>query len=282
MNHKSNVNKTKQVFEKVVNSLQSIVDNGEYEKFLKFRKNFRGYSFNNLILIYSQFPEATKVAGRAKWLQMNREPINGARKIFIIAPIPRQYSKKVKKIEDGQEIETIETYKYNSYRYVYVYDVSQTDGEPIPLQSQNINSDDMAYFYEKLKEFSKWPVVEEKLFGSLKGYYDEQKQKITINRALSLNDKAAVLLHELSHALYDDFNYKTDRNLSEVFVESIAFIVADYFGLDTSLCSFNYIIKWAKGDPDMVIDLGTKIQKCANEFIDNLEKFEMQELQLAA
>lgn len=282
MNHKSNVNKTKQVFEKVVNSLQSIVDNGEYEKFLKFRKNFRGYSFNNLILIYSQFPEATKVAGRAKWLQMNREPINGARKIFIIAPIPRQYSKKVKKIEDGQEIETIETYKYNSYRYVYVYDVSQTDGEPIPLQSQNINSDDMAYFYEKLKGFSKWPVVEEKLFGSLKGYYDEQKQKIAINRALSLNDKAAVLLHELSHALYDDFDYKTDRNLSEVFVESIAFIVADYFGLDTSLCSFNYIIKWAKGDPDMVIDLGTKIQKYANEFIDNLEKFEMQELPLAA
>lgn len=55
-------NKTKEVFEKVVNYVQTIVDNGEYEKFLKFQKNFRGYSFNNLILIFSQFPEATKVA----------------------------------------------------------------------------------------------------------------------------------------------------------------------------------------------------------------------------
>lgn len=53
---------TKEVFDKVVKKLQTIVNNGDYEKFLKFQKNFRKYSFNNLVLIYSQFPEATKVA----------------------------------------------------------------------------------------------------------------------------------------------------------------------------------------------------------------------------
>ena len=220
--------------------------------------------------------------GKAKWLKLKRELVNGARKIFIIAPIPRKYDKKVKKIEDGEEIETIETYEYNSYRYVYVYDISQTTGEPLPLQIENNNGNDMGEFYEKLKNFSKVPVEEQTLIGSLLGYYSEKDQKIVIKKESALNDKAATLLHELAHAIYDDFDYKKDKDLSEIFVESIAYIVADHFGLDTSMCSFNYITQYANGDPKVVIDLGTKIQKCANEFINNLEKFEMQELQLAA
>jgi len=62
MEQKSNGSKTKEMLERIVLNLQNIVDSGEYERFLKFQKSFRGYSFNNLILIFSQFPEATKVA----------------------------------------------------------------------------------------------------------------------------------------------------------------------------------------------------------------------------
>lgn len=279
---KSYSNKTQEVFEKVVGKLQEIVDNGEYEKFLKFQKNFRGYSFNNLILIFSQFPDATKVAGKAKWLKLKRELTDNAQKIFIIAPIPREYKKKVKVIENGEEIEKEQIVKYNSYRYVYVYDISQTTGPAIPLESQDLNNNDKAYFYEKLKEFSQIPVVEKNLEGGTKGYYSKNENIIAIKNTLSQNDKAAVLLHEIAHSLYDDFDYSKDRDLSEVFVESIAYIVADHFELDTSLCSFNYILKWANGETQTVIELGTKIQKCANQFIDRLEKFEMQELKLAA
>lgn len=276
----SHQNKTKEIFEKVVENLQNIVDNGDYEKFLKFQRNFRSYSFNNLILIFSQFPEATKVAGKAKWLKLKRELTKDAKKIWIVAPIPRQYNKKVKVIEDDEEIEKIETVKYNAYRYVYVYDISQTKGNAIPLQTQNINSNDMGYLYDKLIAFSHIPVIEKELTGSCKGYYDIQNQEIAIKNTLSLNDKAAVLLHELAHSLYDDFDYSKDRDLSEVFVESVAYIVADHFGLDTSSCSFNYIIKWANGEPKVVIELGNKIQKCANQFIDKIEKFEMQEQEI--
>lgn len=285
MYENSNVNKTnktKEIFEKIVTNVQTIVNNGEYEKFLRFAKNFRNYSFNNMILIFSQFPDATMVAGKSKWLQMKRELTNSAKKIFIIAPIPRKYNKKVTKIKDGEEVEEVETYEYNSYRYVYVYDVSQTVGENLPLQIQSNNGQDMAFFYEKLKDFSKVPVFEENLQGGLQGYYSEKNQKIVIRNDASLNDKAATLLHELAHCLYDDFDYKTNKDLSEVFVESIAYIVADYFGLDTSMCSFNYITQYANGDPKVVIDLGTKIQKCANQFIDSIEEFELQELPLAA
>ena len=285
MKRKSNKgNKTKEIFDRVVEKLQTIIDNGDYEKFLKFQKNFRGYSFNNLILIYSQFPDATKVAGKAKWQKLKRELTEDAKKIWIVAPIPRHYQKKVKAIEDDEEVEKIETIEYNAYRYVYVYDISQTTGEDIPLQCQEINCDDMSYFYEKLKAFSNVPVFEEDLSGSLKGYFSPNDSKIVIKKDLSQNDKAAVLLHEIAHSLYDDFDYSKDRDLSEVFVESVAYIVADHFGLDTSSCSFNYIIKWANGEPKTVIDLGSKIQKCANQYIEKLEKFEMQEqeLELAA
>ena len=275
-------NKTKEIFENITNKLQEIVNNGEYEKFLKFQKNFRNYSFNNLILIFSQYPDATKVAGKSKWLKLKRQPIKGSKRIWIIAPIPRKYDKKVKKIVEGEETEEIQTIEYNSYRYVFVYDISQTEGEPLPLQSRNLNSNDKAYFYEKLKSFSDFPVVERELSGVVKGYYNPSEKQIVLKDTLSINDKAAVLLHELAHALYDDFDYKTDRDLSEVFVESIAYIVADHFGLDTSQCSFNYILKWAKGEPKTVIELGNKIQKCANKFIENIENYELQNIKMAA
>ena len=276
------MNKTQEVFDRVVEHLQTIIDNGEYEKFLKFQKSFRGYSFNNLILIFSQFPDATRVAGKSKWLKLKREPIKNAKKIWIVAPIPRTCQKKTTVIEDGEETEKIETIKYNYYKYVYVYDISQTTGEDIPLQVNKINSNKMANFYDKLKMFSKFPVYEEEIKSGADGYYSPKKKIIVIEKNMSLDDKAATLLHEIAHSLYDDFDYKTDRNLSEVFVESIAYIVADYFGLDTSCCSFNYIAQWAKGEPKTVIDLGNKIQKCANQFIDRIEKFEMQELKLAS
>lgn len=223
-----------------------------------------------------------KLLGKATWLKLKRELTEDAKKIWIVAPIPRKYNKKVKAIEDGEEIEKIETVKYNAYRYVYVYDISHTTGKAVPLQSEKINCDDKAYFYDKLKKFSKIPVIEKELFGGTLGYYSEKENLIAIKNTLSINDKASVLLHEIAHSLYDDFDYSKDRDLSEVFVESVAYIVADHFGLDTSHCSFNYIIKWAKGETQTVIELGEKIQKCSNEFIEELENFEIQKLQLAA
>lgn len=285
MYKKSNINKTnktKEMFGKIVTNVQTLVNNGDYEKFLKFSKNFRNYSFNNQILIFSQFPDATMIAGKSKWQKMKREIVNGAKKIFIIAPIPRKYDKKVTKIQDGEEVETLESYEYNTYRYVYVYDISQTVGEELPLKIQNNDGNDMIYLYEKLKNFSPVPVFEEDLQGGLQGCYSEKSKKIMIKQNLSINDKAATLLHELAHCIYDDFDYKTNKDLSEVFVESIAYIVSDHFSLDTSMCSFNYITQYANGDPKVVIDLGPKIQKCANDFINKLESFENEELQNVA
>ena len=150
--------------------------------------------------------------------------------------------------------------------------MSRWVGKPLPLDENSLNSNNRSEFFDFLKSFSPYPIEEEDLFGNAKGYWLEKEQKIVIKKSLSMNDKVSVLLHELTHAFYDDFDYKKDRNLSETFVESVAYIVADYFNLDTSLCSFNYIASWVDGDTKIILELGDKIQKCANSFIKNLEK----------
>ena len=283
---KSKINRrtrAKEIYEKVVKNVQNIIENGEYEKYLKFQKQFTKYSFNNIVLIYSQFPDATRVAGKAKWKELGRELMPNAKAIHITAGMPAQGKTTVKKIVNGEEVKEEQTYNYTAYKQAYVYDISQTVGEPIPLETKFLASEDMAPFYEKLKQFSKFPIYEKKLYGGLKGFYSPKGQTITLDKSLSIDAKVAVLLHELTHGLYDDFDYKTDKNFSETFVESVAYIVADYFGLDNSMCSFNYITKYAKGEPNILIDLGTKIKKCASGFIKDIEEFEIQqEEQIAA
>ena len=283
MKHKINrKTRAKEIFDKVVKNVQTIVSNGEYEKYLRFQNQFTKYSFNNIVLIYSQFPDATKVAGKAKWKEIGRELIEGAKRIQITAGMPAQGKTKVKKIIDGKEVEEEQTDNYIAYKQVYVYDISQTVGEPIPLQIKMLDSENMGSFFDKLKQFSKFPIYEENLYGGLKGFYSPKNKTITIDKKLSIDAKVAVLLHELTHGIYDDFDYKTDKNLSETFVESVAYIVADYFGLDNSMCSFNYIVQYANGNPNILIDLGTKIKKCASEFIKDIEEFEVQEERLVA
>jgi len=286
MQRKSNISKkdqTKKVFEKIVNNLQKIVDDGKYEQFLKFQKALKNkYSFNNLILIFSQFPEATHVAGKSKWLKLNRNVILGAQKIFILAPIPRQYKKTVKVIENGEEIKKEQIVNYNAYRYTYVYDISQTTGDEIPLTCKKLEGNSKEDLFEKLKQFSPVSVIEENLELSVNGYYSKSRKEIAIKQDLPINHKVKTLIHELTHCMYDDFDYSKDRNLSEAFVESVTFIVADYFDLDTSDYSFNYVIRWVHGDTDKILELGNKIQKSADDFIDKLENFEMQDLEIAA
>ena len=275
--------KAKEIYEKVISNVRAIIEKGEYEKYLKFQNQFTKYSFNNTILIFSQFPDATYVAGKAKWKELGRELIRDAQRIQITAGMPVQGKRKVKKIVDGKEVEEELTYNYIAYKQVYVYDISETVGEPIPLEVKMLNSENMGSFFNKLKQFSKFPVYEKELEQGVRGYYSPKCKEISIEKRMSIDAKVAVLLHELTHGLYDDFDYKADRNLSEVFVESVAYMVADYFGLDNSMCSFNYITQYANGDPKVLIDLGKKIKKCATDFIKELEEFEVQqEEQLAA
>ena len=162
-----------------------------------------------------------------------------------------------------------------TYRRTVIFDIADTylhkGVKPVPILEDKIDNNTTEDFYEILKSISKCPVIEcENTFGG-KGYYDSKNNKIIINSDLTQDDKTATLLHEMTHSLYDDFVYKEERQKSEIFVESVAFLVADYFNFDTSLCSFGYITHWAKDNINEVLKLGKKIQDTSKEFIELIE-----------
>lgn len=290
MNAKQNKeNKTKEIFNKIIDGVSNIVNAGEYERFLKFSKNFHNYSFNNWVLIFSQMKDATQVAGFKTWQKMGRKLKKGVKGIQIIYPIKRTYE--TTKIEGQNSLidsekqqneQGLKKVEYFIYRATYVFDISQTTGKPMPLEDTRLDSDNMESFFNFLKSYSPYPILEKAIYGGAQGYWSKKDKHIVLKKELSIDDKVAVLLHELTHALYDDFNYKENRDLSETFVESVAFIVADYFGLDTSRCSFNYITSWASGDIKVLLELGNKIQKTANKFIKEIEQYKMQDLRIIA
>lgn len=224
MKNKSNKeNKTKELFNKIVDGVTKIIDSGEYAKFLKFSKNFHNYSFNNMILIFLQMNNATQVAGFKTWQKMGRKVKPGSKGIQIIYPIKRKYTTKIEgqnNIIDNAEKKTEEkTVEYFTYRPTYVFDISQTVGESIPLEDKHMKTDNMKDFFRFLQSFSPYPIIEKELSGNIQGYWSPKNKHVVLKRELFIDDKVATLLHELTHALYDDFNYKKDRNLSEIFVE---------------------------------------------------------------
>ena len=214
--------------------------------------------------------------------------------IYIYAPV--KY--KVKNNIEGQQningsIEkerntdnSLETIEEIGFKRTVVFDIEDTytkkGAKPIPFVEDSINNNTTEEFYNTLIHISPVPIKITEILGGAKGYYSKSKSKIFLSNKLSQDDRTSVLLHELCHCMYDDFNYKEDRNKSEIFVESVAFLVADYFNFDTSMCSFGYITNWAKNDINEVMKLGKKIENTAKEYIKLIEDGLNPQVQISA
>ena len=203
--------------------------------------------------------------------------------IYIYAPVKYKIPKEVEgqqningRVEKERNMEnSLEQIEGIGFKRTVVFDIEDTytkkDSKPIPFVEDYINNNTTEEFFNTLKSISPVPIETEEIVGGAKGYYSKSKKKIFLSNKLSQDDKTSVLLHELCHCLYDDFNYKEDRNKSEIFVESVAFLVADYFNFDTSMCSFGYITNWAKNDISEVVKLGKKIEDTSKEYIKLIE-----------
>lgn len=260
-------------YQKLVEGIEDIIETGKYTEFLKSMKKFHHYSFNNRLLIFAQKPDATKVAGYCTWKELGRGVKSNPQKIFILRPMPYKVKKDTKE-EQSEENETLMLVKYG---WTIVYDISDTyirEGEKeIPLFDDiKLNASSSEELYNALLQVSPVKVDIESTGNGSDGYYSKSENKIVLSPIQSEDDKTATLLHEISHALYDDFDYSNERDLSEIFVESVAYITADYFGLNTSKCSFSYITKWSKGEPKKLLKLGKKIQESSDKLINRIEE----------
>ena len=287
--------KNKISYSKLLEGIQKVIERGDYIDFLKSVKKLKNnYSLRNSLLVYVQNPNATIVKGFCDWNKLGRGVKKNPKTIFIYTPIKTKISKTIegqqnvngKEEKERNENGTVEIIEGIKYRRVAVYDIGDTyikkGNKRIPILDDTLDSDTTKNLYNTLLEISPVPVLLEEINGVKKGYYDKKEQKIVIKQSLSQDDKTAVLIHELCHCLYVDFVYKTDRNKSEIFVESVAFLVADYFNFDTSLCSFGYITNWAHNDIKEFMSLSNKIKETADDFIDLIKNNDYKQEKISA
>lgn len=228
-----------------------------WQKWAAMRARLHTYSFANTMLILAQMPEATHVASGKFWKDHGRLMLKGTKSLKVWAPLFRRPTDQ--EIAAGRRPEDKVLY---SYKLVPVFDISQTDGEPLPVQEvQPLTGDSHAEYLRPLEVFAHslgFSVSYEDLSGDLGGYCDTKHNHIAINKNREVNSQVRTLIHEIAHALgigYAEYG----REQAEVLVETAAFIVATSIGLDTTGYSVPYVAGW--GEANAV----AAIEKFANE-----------------
>jgi antirestriction protein ArdC len=241
-----------------------------YVKYLKTMSRFHHYSINNSMLIALQKPDATLVAGYVAWQRkFGRNVRRGEKGIRIISPIitkvrtqraktDPETGKPVLDAEGNPQKEWVET-RQARYQVSTVFDVSQTEGRPIPaLELKDLTGSvkDYDILLPALKKAAGVPVrfgrIEE---PGVRGCFNRGTGEILLQENMSQAQTVKTLVHEIAHAWYhadrtDPEAGQMDRSLREVQAESMAFVIASHYGLDTGEYSFPYIALWS-GDKSM-------------------------------
>ena len=249
-----------QIQEKLEAGVREIFESGKYEDYIATMSKFPHYSINNCILIVSQCPEATHVCGYKKWqTDFNRVVNRNEHGIMIIAPITYKadveepvYDAESHPVVDanGKQVTETVTREFQGFRPAYVFDVSQTSGEPLPTLANMLNGsvEDFEQMRDVLIAISPVPISFEEISGGANGYYSPASQCIVVKADMSQLQTIKTMIHEIAHATlgHGDKEDKLDRETKEVQAESVAFWVAQMMGLDTSDYSFGYISGWSK------------------------------------
>lgn len=253
-------------------------DGGKMQQYLMFMSNFHTYSLNNQVLIYSQRPDATLVAGYQTWKQkFDRQVVKGAKGIKIILPMPVKQEVEVSDQEGNLKKEEINRLLF---RVGYVFDLSDTEGRDLPdlniIKELQGNISSFEKVWEAVKNISPVPVecVERKVLGNANGVYSRTEQKIYVCEEMPQAQQLKTLIHEITHAiLHSDQTNKLSRGTKEVQAEACAFCVCNYFGLDTSEYSFGYVAGWSAGkEVKELTDALSVIRDTACEMITKIEQ----------
>lgn len=230
----------------------------EMMRYLETCSRFHHYSWHNIWLILITCPHATQVAGFRKWQSMNRYVRKGEKGIPILAPILVK--------EEMQDTE--ETRQFlRGFKVVYVFDVSQTEGEPLPEPPNWKSPEKNEELTERLLTFAREKgitVTEKVLAGEIQG--------LSKGGAIALDPLAGTktLIHEIAHELmHQDSTAPVERSIRELEAEAVAFVVGKHFGLDTSNSSANYISLW-NGGKDTILAHMERVQGVASTIIKGL------------
>lgn len=255
----------KEITKRLEDGVREMFTSENYKTYLKTLSQFHNYSFNNTMLIAMQKPDATLVTGYSTWnKKFNRHVRRGEKGIQIIAPVPVRKKEETVKFDpetnepvlrpDGQpEMEETE-HIIPRFRVATVFDISQTDGDPLPgLDTPELagNVENFPVFMEAVRMVSPVPMRYARIKGEAKGYYDNAEKEIVIRDGMSERHTMKTAVYEVTHAMCHDrdimeeLGEKKNQMTREVEAESVAFTVCSFFGLDTSDYSFPYIAGWS-------------------------------------
>ena len=257
------------ITDKLEEGVKAVFTSDKFREYLKFLSKFHDYSFGNVLLIAMQKPDASLVAGFNDWSKKHHRHVRkGEKGIKILAPI---IVKKKKKSDDGDGDKKTtdrksadQTLKQDdddpvlrAFKIVTVFDVSQTEGEPIPSYGVDELTGDVARydsFMAALTSVSPVPIGFEDIPGSSHGYYHLVEKRIAIQSGMSQLQTIKTAIHETAHATLHALPKDgkpdkdgPDRRTKEVQAESVAYVVCQHYGLDTSDYSFAYVAGWSSG-----------------------------------
>lgn len=249
--------KIKCITDKLEEGVRAIFTSGAYREYLDFLSRFHHYSFNNVLLIKMQLPTASLVAGYGDWLKKHHRYVKkGETAIRILAPTPYKKKMDVDVIDkDGNTRTEEKEVLVPCFKIVNVFDVSQTDGEPLPsLGVDQLDGTVERYdaFMDALVAVSPAPIGFEDIPGGSHGYYHHVERRIAIQENMPQLQTLKTAVHEIAHAVLhawpEDGTKPKDgpgRYTKEVQAESVAYTVCQHYGLETADYSFAYIAGWS-------------------------------------
>ena len=209
----TNKERLKDITDSIERGIEELFQSDKYAEYLRTMSRFHKYSVNNTMLIYMQRPDATLVAGFNKWRdQFERNVMKGEKGIKIIAPTP--FKKKIEQEKrdpdtnlpmldaDGKVIIEEKEIKIPMFKPVTVFDVSQTDGKPLPQLAADLQGNVQNYevFMEALRRSSPVPIDFKPIADNADGYFSLDNQQITIREGMSEVQTVSAVVHEIAHS----------------------------------------------------------------------------------
>lgn len=279
----------KELTEKLEQGVSEIFTSGRYAEYLSAMSKFHTYRFGNVMLILMQNPAASCVAGFHTWKKVfgrNVKAHENGLKIF--APSPYRWFVEQDKLDKdgkpaldatGKPLRERTLVQYMRFRIVTVFDISQTEGKELPsigVSELSGNVDQFGELANAITSVSPVPILYEAPHGAAKGCFNHVTEEILIRPGMSQKQTVKTMLHEISHATLHRHKKNEpltkDQHTREVEAESVAYVVCQHFGIDTSDYSFGYVAGWSKGKEldELKASLDT-IRSCAAGLIDAIE-----------
>ena len=292
LNGQNSAERMKEITDRLETGIQELFESERYKAYLTTMSKFHSYSFNNTLLIAMQGGQL--VAGYNKWLDdFHRNVKKGEKAIKILAPAPFKAKKEVQKLDaqgrpvmgkDGKPVTEVQEIQVPAFKIVSVFDVSQTEGEPLPsigVEELTGSVERYGEFFKALEQTSPVPIGFEDIPGGSHGYYHLTEKRIAIQEGMSELQTLKTAIHEIAHSKLHAIDPEApaieqadrpDSRTREVQAESVAYAVCQHYGLDTSDYSFGYVAGWSSGKDlkELKASLET-IRATAHELITTID-----------